>query len=267
MFATPAYAQAAGGAGARLRQFVPLILIFAIMYFLLIRPQQKKLKEHQGDGRGAAPGRPGRHPGRDHRQGHKVKDDDEVEVEIAEGVQGPGRARHRRAGADKTEPAAEQPEDADMLHIPLWKRVLIWGVVALGLLYRDAEPVLRPGRAAQRRRRRDRERGRNARTAARPSGAWPSWLPSGLVNLGLDLRGGAHLLAEVQVADVYADRMDGLWPEVRDALRDERDTVGTIRRAAAAARTSCSVRISRPRRAWPRAMEIVRGLAAAGRRR
>ena len=28
-------------------QFVPLILIFVIMYFLLIRPQQKKMKEHQ----------------------------------------------------------------------------------------------------------------------------------------------------------------------------------------------------------------------------
>lgn len=30
-----------------LAQFVPLILIFLIMYFLLIRPQQKKVKEHQ----------------------------------------------------------------------------------------------------------------------------------------------------------------------------------------------------------------------------
>jgi protein-export membrane protein SecD len=48
---------------------------------------------------------------------------------------------------------------------------------------------------------------------------WPGWLPSGLVNLGLDLRGGAHLLAEVQVEDVYQDRMDALWPELRDALR------------------------------------------------
>ena len=28
-------------------QFIPLILIFAIMYFLLIRPQQKKVKDHQ----------------------------------------------------------------------------------------------------------------------------------------------------------------------------------------------------------------------------
>ena len=34
-----------GGAG--LGSFIPLILIFAIMYFLLIRPQQKKVKEHQ----------------------------------------------------------------------------------------------------------------------------------------------------------------------------------------------------------------------------
>ena len=49
MFATPAFAQAAGGAGAAggLISFVPIILIFAIMYFLMIRPQQKKVKEHR----------------------------------------------------------------------------------------------------------------------------------------------------------------------------------------------------------------------------
>lgn len=49
MFATPAYAQAAaaGGPGGAIAQFLPLILIFAIMYFLLIRPQQKKLKDHR----------------------------------------------------------------------------------------------------------------------------------------------------------------------------------------------------------------------------
>jgi len=44
MFVSPAYAQAAGGAGGAFTSFV--ILIFAIMYFLLIRPQQKKVKEH-----------------------------------------------------------------------------------------------------------------------------------------------------------------------------------------------------------------------------
>lgn len=49
MFVTPAYAQAAGGAGAgaAFAQFIPLILIFAIMYFLMIRPQQKRLRDHR----------------------------------------------------------------------------------------------------------------------------------------------------------------------------------------------------------------------------
>lgn len=48
MFVTPAYAQAAGAGGpAAFAQFVPLILIFAIMYFLMIRPQQKRVKQHR----------------------------------------------------------------------------------------------------------------------------------------------------------------------------------------------------------------------------
>lgn len=48
MFATAAYAQAAAGpAGAGLISFLPIVLIFGIMYFLMIRPQQKKLKEHR----------------------------------------------------------------------------------------------------------------------------------------------------------------------------------------------------------------------------
>ena len=49
MFATPAFAQAAGGAGAAggLVSFVPILLIFGIMYVLMIRPQQKKAKEHR----------------------------------------------------------------------------------------------------------------------------------------------------------------------------------------------------------------------------
>jgi preprotein translocase subunit YajC len=47
MFATPAFAQAAGGAGGQLVGFVPIILIFIIMYMLMIRPQQKKVKEHR----------------------------------------------------------------------------------------------------------------------------------------------------------------------------------------------------------------------------
>ncbi|WP_372604963.1 protein translocase subunit SecD [Actibacterium sp.] len=131
-----------------------------------------------------------------------------------------------------------------MLQIPLWKRLLIVAACVLGLAY--AMPNLFYVRVE----------GHNDAmktidvSGSTPvleaaKGAWPAWLPSGLVNLGLDLRGGAHLLAEVQVADVYADRLDGMWPDVRDALRDVRETAGTIRRQTGAA-DELRVRISRP---------------------
>ena len=85
MFVTPAFAQQAGGLGA-LGSFVPLILIFVIMYFLLIRPQQKKVKDHRkmvealrrGDRVVTQGGMIGKVT--------KVKEENEVEVEIAQGV-------------------------------------------------------------------------------------------------------------------------------------------------------------------------------------
>jgi len=46
MFISPAYAQI-GGAGDSFGMFVPLILIFVVFYFLMIRPQQKKQKNHR----------------------------------------------------------------------------------------------------------------------------------------------------------------------------------------------------------------------------
>jgi len=66
--------------------FVPIILIFAIMYFLMIRPQQKKMKEHaamvaalrRGDQVITQGGLIGKVV--------KVKEDNEIEVEIASGV-------------------------------------------------------------------------------------------------------------------------------------------------------------------------------------
>ena len=45
-FISPAYAQAAGPAGGGLLTFLPLLLMIAVMYFLFIRPQQKRVKEH-----------------------------------------------------------------------------------------------------------------------------------------------------------------------------------------------------------------------------
>ena len=49
MFISPAYAQAAGGVGGGfdVMAFLPLVLIFVVFYFLLIRPQQKRVKEHK----------------------------------------------------------------------------------------------------------------------------------------------------------------------------------------------------------------------------
>ncbi|MFP7570634.1 protein translocase subunit SecD [Marivita sp. S2033] len=145
-----------------------------------------------------------------------------------------------------------------MLQIDLWKRLLIWTTVAVGLVL--ALPNLFYPRVEQ----------HNDALAAievqgetpellSDSAGWPSYLPSGLVNLGLDLRGGAHLLAEVQVEDVYAARLKALWPEVRDVLRPERDTVGTIRLQPSSGDT-LRVRISQPD-GMARALELVRGLA------
>ena len=67
-----------------IQSIIPLILVFGIMYFLLIRPQQKKLKEHQqmvaalrrGDQVVTQAGLIGKVT--------KVKDDNEVEVEIGD---------------------------------------------------------------------------------------------------------------------------------------------------------------------------------------
>ena len=120
-----------------------------------------------------------------------------------------------------------------MLQTPLWKRILIWATVALGvvlaspnLFYTQVEGHNDAAKAV--------EAAGFATTEQQAAlDQWPSWMPSGIVNLGLDLRGGAHLLAEVEVNDVYEARMDGWWPTVRDALRDVRDQVGSVRRQPA----------------------------------
>ena len=69
-----------------LGQFLPLILIFAIMYFLLIRPQQKKVKEHQAMVEAVRRGDQVITQGGLIGKVSKVKEDGEIEVEIAEGV-------------------------------------------------------------------------------------------------------------------------------------------------------------------------------------
>jgi preprotein translocase subunit YajC len=86
MFATPAYAQAAGGAGGAAFQILPLVLIFGIMYFLLIRPQQKKAKAHQAMVQALRRGDQVITQGAIIGKVSKVPEGNEVEVEIATGV-------------------------------------------------------------------------------------------------------------------------------------------------------------------------------------
>ena len=69
-----------------IQQFVPLILIFAIMYFLLIRPQQKKVKEHKAMVDGLRRGDQVVTAGGLIGKVVKVKDDGELEVELADNV-------------------------------------------------------------------------------------------------------------------------------------------------------------------------------------
>ena len=108
MFVSAAYAQAAGGgapAGFDLLSLLPLVLIFVVFWFLLIRPQQKKMKQHRemiaairrGDRVLTAGGIIGTVT--------KVLGESELQVEIAEGV----RVKVARATISevlaKTEPA------------------------------------------------------------------------------------------------------------------------------------------------------------------
>jgi preprotein translocase subunit YajC len=87
MWITPAYAQGAIPSGMEpYVQFLPIAAIFVIMYFLILRPQQKRVKQHQemvknlrrGDSVVTSGGTVGKVT--------KVVDDDQIEVEIAPGV-------------------------------------------------------------------------------------------------------------------------------------------------------------------------------------
>ena len=106
-FVTPAFAQAAGGgAASAITSFVPLILIFGIMYFLLIRPQQKKLKDHRSMVNALRRGDQVLTQGGILGKVLKVNDDGILEVEIAEGVKVKVLRSTITQVMSKTEPAA-----------------------------------------------------------------------------------------------------------------------------------------------------------------
>ncbi len=103
MLISPAYAQGAGGADG-FTTLIPLVLIFAVFYFLLIRPQQKKAKQHRemlasvrrGDKVVTGGGIIGTVT--------KVVNDNEIAVEIAEGIKVRVQRGMLAAVLSKTEP-------------------------------------------------------------------------------------------------------------------------------------------------------------------
>jgi preprotein translocase subunit YajC len=112
MFITPAFAQGgpfglSGDTNSMIMQFMPLILIVGIVYFLILRPQQRRLKQHQemvkalrrGDSVVTNGGLVGKVT--------KVVDDDQVEVEIADGV----RVRQMRSMISEVRAKSEPVKD------------------------------------------------------------------------------------------------------------------------------------------------------------
>lgn len=96
MFITPAFAQAAGapGTGDFIGMILPLVLIMGVFYFLLIRPQQRKAKEHQDMLKKVAKGDTVITAGGFIGKVIKVVDDNELQVEIGDNV----RVRVLRSG-------------------------------------------------------------------------------------------------------------------------------------------------------------------------
>ncbi|HEY8334627.1 MAG TPA: preprotein translocase subunit YajC [Tardiphaga sp.] len=116
MFITPAFAQAAAAGGdtnSMLMSLLPFALIFVIMYFLILRPQQKKVKDHaelvknirRGDTVVTSGGLVGKVT--------KVVDDDQIEFEISDGV----RVRQMRQMISgvrtKGEPAKDKADKSE----------------------------------------------------------------------------------------------------------------------------------------------------------
>jgi preprotein translocase subunit YajC len=108
MIVTPAYAQGlGGGSNDMLISLLPFVLIFVIMYFLILRPQQRRVKQHQemvknlrrGDNVVTSGGLLGKVT--------KVVDDDQIEVEIADGV----RVRQMKAMVSEVRAKGEPVKD------------------------------------------------------------------------------------------------------------------------------------------------------------
>jgi preprotein translocase subunit YajC len=112
MLITPAYAQGSlfgfgGDSGSMVTSLLPLILIVVIMYFLVLRPQQQKVKQHQSMVKALRRGDTVVTNGGLVGKVTKVVDDDQIEVEISDGV----RVRQMRSMVSEVRAKGEPVKD------------------------------------------------------------------------------------------------------------------------------------------------------------
>ena len=113
MLITPAFAQSSlfglggGDSAGMITSFMPLILIIVIMYFLVLRPQQQKVKQHQAMVKALRRGDTVVTNGGLVGKVTKVVDDDHIEVEISDGV----RVRHLRTMVSEVRVKGEPAKD------------------------------------------------------------------------------------------------------------------------------------------------------------
>jgi preprotein translocase subunit YajC len=112
MFGSPAFAQGlfgggAGGDGGMLMSLLPFVLIFVIMYFLILRPQQKRVKTHQEMVKNVRRGDTVVTNGGLIGKVTKVIDEDQIEIEIADEV----RIRQLRAMLSEVRAKGEPVKD------------------------------------------------------------------------------------------------------------------------------------------------------------
>ena len=154
----------------------------------------------------------------------KVIDDKEVTVEIAPNIKvrvqrslisavmaktepvkpakkGSGESGEAKGGGrlGPQETIGRQVARRPMVYFAKWKVILVLAVCVLGVVF--AAPNI---------------------MTAKQAGTLPAWLPHKQINLGLDLRGGSHLLLEVAVETVVRERLEGLVDSVRVELRKAR---------------------------------------------
>jgi preprotein translocase subunit YajC len=108
---TPAFAQAPGITGGTdmLVSLLPFVLIFVIMYFLILRPQQRRQKQHQEMIKNVRRGDTVINSGGIVAKVTKVIDENEIEIELADGV----RARQIRSMVAEVRARGEPVKDKD----------------------------------------------------------------------------------------------------------------------------------------------------------